>query len=182
MYAIRSYYAPHKLKGGVSGCIRECAEAKGKDFGLIATEKGYNLYVCGNGGITPAHAVLLASDASTQDCIKYLDRFLMYYIRTAGPLTRTSKWLTQLEGGIEHVKDVVINDSLGIAQELENDMQAFVDSFECEWTTVVKSVITSYSIHYTKLYDEHVCSLCLRTGIARLSITPWKSFLVKNIT
>ena len=42
--------SPHKLKSAVSGCIRECAEAQSKDFGLIATEQGYNLYVCGNGG------------------------------------------------------------------------------------------------------------------------------------
>ena len=92
--------SPHKLKGGVSGCIRECAEARGKDFGIIATEKGWNLYVCGNGGANPAHAVLLAGDIDSETCIRYLDRFLMYYIKTAGPLVRTSKWLAALDGGI----------------------------------------------------------------------------------
>ena len=131
--------SPHKLKGGVSGCIRECAEARGKDFGLIATEKGFNIYICGNGGANPAHAVLLAADASKEEAIKYLDRFLMYYIRTAGPLTRTSKWLAQLEGGIDHVKEVVLKDSLGICAELEADMQKLVDTYECEWKTVVEN-------------------------------------------
>ncbi|HEY9197077.1 MAG TPA: nitrite reductase large subunit NirB, partial [Mucilaginibacter sp.] len=53
--------APHKIKGGVSGCVRECAEAQSKDFGIIATEKGWNLYVCGNGGSKPQHAQLLAT-------------------------------------------------------------------------------------------------------------------------
>lgn len=131
--------APHKIKGGVSGCIRECAEARGKDFGIIATEKGWNLYVCGNGGANPAHAALLAADIDKETCIKYLDRFLMYYIKTAAPLTRTSKWLSKLEGGMEHLKDVVINDSLSLANEFEKDMQALVDSYSCEWKEVVEN-------------------------------------------
>ena len=131
--------APHKIKGGVSGCIRECAEARGKDFGIIATEKGWNLFVCGNGGANPAHAVLLASDIDKETCIKYLDRFLMYYIKTAAPLTRTAKWLSGLEGGIEHLKDVVINDSLGLAHEFEKDMQYLVDTYKCEWKEVIEN-------------------------------------------
>lgn len=132
--------APHKIKGGVSGCIRECAEARGKDFGIIATEKGWNLYVCGNGGSHPAHAVLLAADIDKETCIKYLDRFLMYYIKTASPLTRTSKWLSNLEGNIEHLKEVVINDSLGLAIEFERDMQNLVDTYKCEWKEVVENL------------------------------------------
>ena len=131
--------SPHKLKGGVSGCVRECAEARGKDFGIIATEKGWNLYVCGNGGAVPAHAVLLASDIDSKTCIQYLDRFLMYYIKTANTLTRTSKWLASLEGGIEHLKEVVINDSLGLAHEFERDMQFIVDTYRCEWKEAVEN-------------------------------------------
>ena len=133
----RGLRAPHKLKGAVSGCVRECAEAQGKDFGLIATEKGYNLYVCGNGGARPRHADLLASDLDEDTAIRYLDRFLMYYIRTADRLTRTSVWLESMEGGIEYLRDVIVNDRLGIAAELERQMQAFVDSYECEWKAVV---------------------------------------------
>ncbi len=130
--------SPHKLKGGVSGCIRECAEARGKDFGIIAVEKGWNLYVCGNGGATPKHAVLLAEQLDDETCIKYLDRFLMYYIRTAPPLTRTAPWLEKLEGGIEYLKQVVIEDSLGIAEDLENEMQNLVDSYVCEWKQAIE--------------------------------------------
>ena len=111
--------APHKIKVAVSGCIRECAEAQGKDFGLIATEKGYNLYVCGNGGAKPRHADLLAADLDEETAIKYIDRFLMYYIMTADRLTRTSVWLEKLEGGIDHLRDVIVDDKLGICQELE---------------------------------------------------------------
>ncbi len=130
--------SPHKLKGGVSGCIRECAEARGKDFGLIAVEGGWNLYVCGNGGATPKHAILLAEKLDDETCIKYLDRFLMYYIRTAPPLTRTAPWLEKLEGGIEYLKKVIVEDSLGIGEELENEMQELVDKYQCEWKQAIE--------------------------------------------
>jgi nitrite reductase (NADH) large subunit len=130
--------SPHKLKGGVSGCIRECAEARGKDFGLIAVEGGWNLYICGNGGATPKHAVLFAEKLDDATCIKYLDRFLMYYIRTAGPLVRTAPWLEKLEGGIEYLKKVIIEDALGIADELEREMQGLVNKYECEWKQAIE--------------------------------------------
>ncbi|HET9960591.1 MAG TPA: nitrite reductase large subunit NirB [Polyangiaceae bacterium] len=130
--------APHKLKGAVSGCARECAEAQGKDFGVIATEKGYNLYLCGNGGMKPQHAVLFAADIDEDTVIRYLDRFLMFYVKTADRLQRTATWLNKLEGGIEYVKQVVIEDSLGIGAELEAQMQHVVDTYQCEWKTTVQ--------------------------------------------
>ena len=130
--------APHKIKSAVSGCIRECAEAQSKDFGLVATENGYNLYVCGNGGAKPRHADLLATDLNEDTAITYIDRFLMYYSMTADKLTRTSVWLEKLEGGIEHLKEVVIDDKLGICAELEARMQFLVDSYACEWAEAVK--------------------------------------------
>ncbi len=131
--------APHKLKSAVSGCTRECAEAQSKDFGLIATEKGWNLYVCGNGGMKPRHADLLASDLDDDTAIRLIDRFLMFYIQTADRLTRTSVWLDKLDGGIEQLRAVVVDDKLGIAAELERQMDALVDSYQCEWTEVVRS-------------------------------------------
>lgn len=130
--------APHKIKMAVSGCIRECAEAQSKDVGLIATEQGYNLYVCGNGGSKPRHAALLAGDLDEELALKYIDRFLAYYIMTAERLTRTSVWLEKLEGGIDHVRDVVVHDKLGIAGELEAMTQHLVDTYECEWAAVVR--------------------------------------------
>ncbi|MFG6433155.1 nitrite reductase large subunit NirB [Roseateles sp. LYH14W] len=131
--------APHKIKFGVSGCTRECAEAQGKDVGIIATEKGWNLYVAGNGGMKPRHAELIASDLSKADLIKFIDRFLMFYVRTADRLQRTSTWRDNLEGGLDYLKDVVINDSLGLGAELEAQMQAVVDTYQCEWKTAVNT-------------------------------------------
>lgn len=131
--------SPHKLKGGVSGCIRECAEARGKDFGVIAVEGGWNLYVGGNGGATPKHAQLLAEKIDSKTVLKYLDRYLMYYIQTAAPLMRTAAWLDKLEGGIEQLKKIVIDDSLHIAKDLERDMQFLVDAYECEWKQAIEN-------------------------------------------
>lgn len=133
----RGLRSPHKLKMGVSGCTRECAEAQGKDVGIIATEKGWNLYVCGNGGIKPRHADLLATGIDDATLQKYIDRFLMFYIRTGDRLQRTSTWLDNLEGGIDYVKQVVCEDSLGIGAELEADMQKLVDTYECEWKKAI---------------------------------------------
>jgi nitrite reductase (NADH) large subunit len=133
--------APHKLKSAVSGCIRECAEAQSKDFGIIATEKGWNLYVCGNGGAKPRHADLLASDIDEETVVKYIDRFLMFYIATADRLTRTSTWMEKLEGGIEHLKDVIVRDSLGICADLERDMAYLVGTYRCEWAEVVNDPV-----------------------------------------
>ena len=129
--------APHKIKFGVSGCTRECAEAQGKDVGVIATEKGWNLYVCGNGGMKPRHAELIASDLTKPQLIALIDRFLMFYVRTADRLQRTSTWRDNLEGGLDYLKKVLIEDSLGLADELETQMQAVVDTYQCEWKTAV---------------------------------------------
>ena len=129
--------APHKIKFGVSGCTRECAEAQGKDVGIIATEKGWNLYVCGNGGMKPRHAELLAADLTKEQMVQLIDRFLMFYVRTADRLQRTSTWRDNLEGGLDYLKDVVVNDSLGLAAELEAQMQHVVDTYQCEWKTAV---------------------------------------------
>ncbi|MFB9145967.1 nitrite reductase large subunit NirB [Halomonas alkalicola] len=129
--------APHKIKFGVSGCTRECAEAQSKDIGVIATENGWNLYVSGNGGMRPRHAELFATDLSDEALFRYIDRFLMFYIRTADRLQRTSVWRENLEGGLDYLKEVILEDSLGIGEELERQMQAVVDTYQCEWANAI---------------------------------------------
>ncbi|WP_030615573.1 nitrite reductase large subunit NirB [Streptomyces fulvoviolaceus] len=133
----RGLRSPHKLKSAVSGCARECAEAQSKDFGIIATAAGWNLYVGGNGGATPRHADLLAQDLTDTELIKLIDRFLMFYIRTADRLERTSTWLERIPGGLDHVRDVVVEDSLGICEELESLMTDHVAHYADEWATTI---------------------------------------------
>ncbi|WSI74887.1 nitrite reductase large subunit NirB [Streptomyces sp. NBC_01335] len=133
----RGLRSPHKLKSAVSGCARECAEARGKDFGIIATAGGWNLYVGGNGGATPRHADLLAQDLSDAELVRLIDRFLMFYIRTADRLERTSTWLDRIEGGLDHVRDVVVHDSLGLCDELERMMADHVEGYRDEWAETI---------------------------------------------
>ncbi|MGO2367162.1 MAG: nitrite reductase large subunit NirB [Serratia sp. (in: enterobacteria)] len=131
--------SPHKIKMAVSGCTRECAEAQSKDVGVIATDKGWNLYLCGNGGMKPRHADLFASDLDTATLIRTVDRFLMFYIRTADRLQRTSTWMDNLEGGLDYLREVVLQDSLGIGSELDAEMETVVSHYQCEWQTTLAS-------------------------------------------
>lgn len=133
----RGLRAPHKLKLGVSGCARECAEARGKDVGVIATDNGWNMYVGGNGGFTPRHAQLFAEDLTTEELIRAIDRFLMYYVRTADRLQRTAPWVEAHEGGIEAIRAVVLEDSLGIGADLDEAMARHIDSYEDEWAATL---------------------------------------------
>jgi len=130
--------SPHKLKFAVSGCTRECAEAQGKDVGVIATETGWNLYVCGNGGMKPRHADLFATSLDKESLIKYIDRFLIFYVRTADRLQRTSVWMENMEGGLDYLKSVIIEDKLGICDQLEKQMQHVIDTYHCEWKATIE--------------------------------------------
>ncbi|MDP3972647.1 MAG: nitrite reductase large subunit NirB, partial [Candidatus Nanopelagicales bacterium] len=129
----RGLRSPHKVKMGVSGCARECAEARGKDIGVIATEKGWNLYVGGNGGFSPSHAELLAEDLSDAELVRTIDRVLMYYLRTGDRLQRTAAWLEELPDGVAGLARVVIDDESGAAAELDAAMGEHVAGYVDEW-------------------------------------------------
>ncbi len=130
--------SPHKLKFAVSGCTRECAEAQSKDVGVIATDKGWNLFVGGNGGMRPRHAELFATDIDDATLVAYIDRILMFYVRTADRLQRTSVWMESLEGGLSYLQQVIIDDCLGINAELEAQMAHIVGTYQCEWKTTIQ--------------------------------------------
>jgi nitrite reductase (NADH) large subunit len=135
----RGIRSPHKIKFGVSGCTRECAEAQSKDFGVIATEQGWNLYVAGNGGMKPRHASLFASDLDKDTLVTYIDRLMMFYVRTADRLQRTSVWIDNIEGGLDYLRSVVVDDALGINAELEADLQHLVKTYACEWKEAIEN-------------------------------------------
>ncbi len=131
--------SPHKIKMAVSGCARECAEAQSKDVGIIATEKGWNLYVCGNGGMKPQHGQLFITDADDETLIRTIDRLLMYYVRTADRLTRTATWLNKFPGGLHRLKEIILEDSLSICEELEVEMRHVIDTYQDEWRSTYSS-------------------------------------------
>ena len=146
--------SPHKIKIGVSGCTRECAEAQGKDIGIIATETGWNLYVCGNGGMKPRHADLFATSLDKETLIKYIDRFLSFYVRTADRLQRTSVWMENMEGGLDYLKSVVIADKLGLCEQLEEQMQHVINSYQCEWKTTIEDASKLKRFHHFVNSDQ----------------------------
>ena len=171
----RGLRSPHKIKGGVSGCIRECAEAQSKDFGIIATEKGWNLFVCGNGGSKPQHAILLATDLDDETCIKYIDRFLMFYIKTADTLTRTATWLNKMEGGIDYLRNVVVNDSLEMGTQWEAEMQVLVDCYKCEWKEAIENPeIKKRFSHFVNAPEEKDPSVKFEIMRAQKKVSDWK--------
>jgi len=151
----RGIRSPHKIKMAVSGCARECAEAQCKDIGVIATENGWNLYVAGNGGMRPRHAELFATDLDDKTLIQYIDRIMIFYIRTADRLQRTSVWMESLKGGLEYLKQVVIDDKLKINQELENQMANLVDSYQCEWKATINNPQKLKRFKHFINSDEH---------------------------
>ncbi|MGC4174977.1 nitrite reductase large subunit NirB [Demequina sp.] len=134
----RGLRSPHKIKLGVSGCARECAEARGKDVGVIATEKGWNVYVGGNGGFNPKHAQLLVEDVDDAMLLKVIDRYLMFYIRTADRLQRTAPWQEDFEGGLDRLRQIIVDDALGICADLDAHMSRHIDSYEDEWAAVLR--------------------------------------------
>jgi nitrite reductase (NADH) large subunit len=134
----RGLRAPHKFKMGVSGCARECAEARAKDVGVIATEKGWNVYVGGNGGFTPRHADLLAEDLDDARMIQVVDRFLALYVRRGDRLQRTAPFVAGFPGGIEELRRVVVEDSEGIGAELDAEIERHVASYADEWRTTLE--------------------------------------------
>ncbi|MEY8709193.1 nitrite reductase large subunit NirB [Mangrovibacter phragmitis] len=180
--------SPHKIKMAVSGCTRECAEAQSKDIGVIATDKGWNLYVCGNGGMKPRHADLFATDLDSETLIRYIDRVLMFYIRTAGRLTRTSVWLDNLEGGLDYLRQVVIDDKLGINAQLEAHMAHIVDTWQCEWqttlndpeqlarfTATINSNTPDESVQWDTRRGQIQPTTALITHQSRLPAEPWQT-------
>ncbi|MGC0941750.1 nitrite reductase large subunit NirB [Pantoea agglomerans] len=178
--------APHKIKMAVSGCTRECAEAQSKDIGVIATEKGWNLYVCGNGGMKPRHADLFASDLDDATLLRYVDRLLMFYIRTADRLQRTSVWMDNLEGGLDYLRQVVIEDSLGLGATLEQEMQRVVDAYQCEWQTTladpsrlalftptVNSDRPDETLHYSRVRGQRQPEAVADRPLLQMPAEPW---------
>lgn len=73
-----------------------------------------------------------------EEVIPLLDRYLIFYIRTADRLQRTARWIENLPGGIDYLRDVVVDDKLGLCADMEKQMQELVDGYFCEWTEILK--------------------------------------------
>jgi nitrite reductase (NADH) large subunit len=69
--------------------------------------------------------------------VRAIDRYLMYYVFTADRLQRTAPWQEAYEGGIDALKKVVFEDSLGIAADLDAAMAKHVGGYEDEWAATL---------------------------------------------
>jgi nitrite reductase (NADH) large subunit len=136
-----------------------------KKYGLYTKITGgarvdlFGLYVCGNGGMKPRHAELIATSLTKPELVKLIDRFLMFYVRTADRLQRTSTWRDNLEGGLDYLKGVLLQDTLGLGAALEAQMQHVVDTYQCEWKTAVNDPATRQrfrSFVNSEKKDEHI--------------------------
>jgi len=177
----RGLRSPHKVKMGVSGCARECAEARSKDFGVIATENGWNLYVGGNGGYRPRHADLLLTDIDTDTLVRTIDRVLMLYVLTADRLQRTASWLEAREGGLDALRAAVVDDSLGLCADLDAAMARHVEAYRDEWAeTLADPVRLARFTAFVNAPDEPDPSIVFRER--RGQIEPAGPVLVAGAT
>ena len=121
---------PAKVKLAVSGCPRNCAESTVKDVGVIATEGGeWEVSVGGAAGAHVRKTDILCRVKTKEEALRVIGRFLIYYRDNAKWLERTYDFVPRL--GIENVRDIIANDSLGIGAQLdaevEKTMAAYVD-------------------------------------------------------
>lgn len=100
---------PHKVKLAVSGCPRNCAEATIKDFGVVATESGWDLHIGGNGGIKIRATDLLCKVTTEEEVMEYCGAFLQLYRQEARYLERTAPWLERV--GLKYVQERIVDDT-----------------------------------------------------------------------
>jgi len=99
-------WAPHKLKIGVSGCPRNCAEASIKDVGVIGVESGWEIYVGGNGGIKTEAAQFLAKVKTHEEVMEYTGAFIQLYREEARYLDRTAHYVARV--GMDFIKQRIV--------------------------------------------------------------------------
>ncbi|MCW3061187.1 MAG: Nitrite reductase large subunit [Capsulimonas sp.] len=134
--AIESRFAgiesPGKMKLATAGCPRNCSEAMVKDVGAVAVEGGkWEIYIGGAAGAHVRKGDLLCVCESHEEVLTIIGRFMQYYRENAKWLERTSGFVPRV--GLDKIRDVVVNDSEGIAARLDAAMQKSVDDYVDPW-------------------------------------------------
>jgi nitrite reductase (NADH) large subunit len=101
-------WTPHKVKLGVSGCPRNCAESSIKDIGIICIEAGYDILIGGNGGIDLRGTEKLCQVTSEAEVLEYAGAYLQLYREEARYLDRTAHWMERV--GLAYVKTRIVDD------------------------------------------------------------------------
>lgn len=129
----RGVMGPAKVKLGVSGCPRNCSEATIKDFGAVAIEGGWDLYIGGNGGARVYVAQKIAQVKDDDAVVQVCDRFYEYYRRHAKYGERTALFVERV--GLTTVTDAILNAPPAELQELEESFQQMLDNYRDPWLT-----------------------------------------------
>jgi nitrite reductase (NADH) large subunit len=133
--------SPAKMKMATAGCPRNCSEAMVKDVGVVAVEGGkWEIHIGGAAGAHIRKGDVMCTVDSTDDVIKYMSRFVQYYRENARYLERTYSFVARL--GLEKIQAIVMQDSEGIASQLEENLAkstaAYRDPWEQAFTTAPK--------------------------------------------
>ena len=124
--------SPHKMKLATAGCPRNCSEAYVKDLGAVAIEGGqWEIYLGGAAGGTVRKGDLLCTVDTHDEVLKYMGRFIQYYREHGRYLERTYLFVERI--GIDTLRKILVEDSLGICAHLDADIQKAVDAYRDPW-------------------------------------------------
>ena len=152
--------SPHKMKLATAGCPRNCSEAYVKDLGAVAIEGGmWEIYIGGAAGGSVRKGDLLCTVPTHEDVLKYMGRFMQYYREHGKYLERTYTFVERI--GIETLKNIVMEDSLGIAARLDDDMQKAVDAYKDPWK---EAEVPKYTAQFSGPELAHVLAVAENNG------------------
>ena len=103
-------WTPAKVKMGVSGCPRNCAEATCKDIGVICVDSGYEIHIGGAAGLEIKGTVVLTRVASEAEAIAIITAVIQFYREDAWYLERIHKWMGRI--GLEAIAAAVVEDTM----------------------------------------------------------------------
>jgi nitrite reductase (NADH) large subunit len=124
--------SPHKMKLATAGCPRNCSEAYVKDIGAVAIEGGrWEIYVGGAAGGSVRKGDRLCTVDTEDEVLTCIGRFIQYYREHGRYLERTYHFLERI--GIDNLRKILLEDSLGICANLDAGIQKAVDAYIDPW-------------------------------------------------
>ena len=131
--AIEMVDTPHKMKMGVTGCPRNCAEVLTKDFGVVCVENGYQLYFGGNGGTEVRECDSLITVKTEEEVITLAKAYVQYYRENANYGERTAPWVERTGAAV--VKETLLNEEN--VSKLVTSFDKARATYEEAWSSVL---------------------------------------------
>lgn len=101
-------WSPAKVKLGVSGCPRNCAEATCKDIGVVCVEAGYEIHFAGAAGMHVKQTEVLTLVPTEAEAIEIIAALTQAYREQGFYLERIYKWAARV--GSEAIRAMVVDD------------------------------------------------------------------------